>query len=84
VFWDLRLVQGVHTRVVEKLCESSARSALELCFKFREENDRWAHYNNSLILEGKTLEGVHIIVTEHFEEDMPELLNTLRSLQGVH
>jgi hypothetical protein len=41
----LRLVQGVHTRVIEKLYEASARSALELCFEFKEESVRWAHQN---------------------------------------
>jgi hypothetical protein len=28
--------------------------------------------------------GVPIRVVEHSEEDLPELLNTLRDLQGVH
>jgi hypothetical protein len=40
-------MQGVHTRVIEKLCEASARSALELCFEFREERARWEHQNHS-------------------------------------
>jgi hypothetical protein len=34
--------------------------------------------------EGKIVQGVHIKVVEHSEEDIPELLNTLRALQGVH
>jgi hypothetical protein len=34
--------------------------------------------------EGKTMQGVHIRVVEHSEEDLPELLNTQRALQGVH
>jgi hypothetical protein len=66
-------VQGVHTRVIGKLCEASARSALELCFEFREEHARWAH-QNILKLKRNSCQGVHIRVTEHSEE----------ALQGVH
>jgi predicted Fe-S protein YdhL (DUF1289 family) len=84
-------VQGVHTRVIEILCEASARSALELCFEFREERARWAHHNHSQTHKREIVQGVHIRVVEHSEEDSaregtPELLNTLRkkALQGVH
>jgi hypothetical protein len=43
VFWAIRIVKGVHTREVEKLCEASARSALENFFECERENVRWAH-----------------------------------------
>jgi hypothetical protein len=42
-FWDLRIVQGVHTRVIEILYEASARSEFKLCFEFTEESARWEH-----------------------------------------
>jgi hypothetical protein len=66
VFWALRLVQGVHTRVIEILCEYSVRSALGLSFKFREERDRWAHQNKLKLKRGDCA-----------SEGTPEFLNTL-------
>jgi hypothetical protein len=59
-------VEGVHTRVIEILCEASARSALEICFEFREENSRWAHQNKLKLKRGDCA-----------SEGTPEFLNTL-------
>jgi hypothetical protein len=43
----LIFMQGVHTRVVEIICEANARSVLELYFEFKEMRARWAHQNRS-------------------------------------
>ena len=65
----------MHTRVVGKLCEASARSALEIYFEFREERVRWGDHNRIKAQKGKLS-----------QEDTLELLNTLSKepLQGVH
>jgi hypothetical protein len=34
--------------------------------------------------KGKTMQGVHIRVVKHSKEDILELLNTLRAMEGVH
>lgn len=54
--------------------QTGARSALELCFEFREERARWAHQTHSQIQEEKHVQGV----------PSSELLNTLIALLGVH
>jgi len=35
VFWDVKVVQGVHIRVLGKLLKANIRSAEELSFEFR-------------------------------------------------
>jgi hypothetical protein len=66
--WALRLMQGVHTEVVEKLCKVNARSALELCFEFIEECARWAYQNNLKMHKRGIVQGMHTIVVEKLYE----------------
>jgi hypothetical protein len=65
----VKLVQGLHL----KSLSSSEKSVLG------------GHTRTtSTSKEGKIVQGVHIRVVEHSEENIQELLNTLRDLQGVH
>jgi hypothetical protein len=60
-------VQGVHTRVIEILCEDRARSALEICFEFRKS------------MPGGNTRTILNLRRNSVREGTSDLLNTLRS-----
>jgi hypothetical protein len=77
-------VQGVHTRVIENSVKPMQGVCLNSVLSSEKSMPGGHTRTTSNSEEGKTMQGVHIKVVEHSEEDIPELLNTLRDLQGVH
>jgi hypothetical protein len=69
-------VEGVHTRVVEKLCEANTRSALEFFFEFRKSMPGGNTRKCLKLGRKRIFQGVDIIFIEHSKSENKECTYT--------